>query len=80
MFPKRAVARLTGIGSTAGSLGGMVFPLLTGMLLDRFDNGYAIIFGFCSVAYLLAFIVNHLLAPRFEPVAMGSGFEVTAPQ
>jgi ACS family hexuronate transporter-like MFS transporter len=68
MFPKRAVATLTGVGTTAGSLGGMLFPIITGMVLDKFENGYAIIFGFCSLAYLVAFAVNHLLAPRFEPV------------
>ena len=68
MFPRNAVAKLTGIGGTAGSLGGMAFPLITGVVLDRFANGYAIIFGFCSVAYLLAFAINHLLASRFEPV------------
>ena len=70
MFPKRAVAKLIGVGSTAGSLGGMAFPLITGILLDRFANGYAIIFGFCSVAYIIAFIANHLLAPRFESVTL----------
>lgn len=71
MFPKRAVASLIGVGSTAGSAGGMMFPILTGMLLDRFPaNGYTIIFGFCSVAYLLAFAINHLLAPKFEPVEL----------
>jgi MFS transporter, ACS family, hexuronate transporter len=68
MFPKRAVAKLTGVGSTAGSLGGMAFPLLTGIVLDRFANGYAIIFGFCSVAYILAFAANHRLAPSYDPV------------
>ncbi len=70
MFPKRTVAKLIGIGGTAGSVGGMVFPLLTGMVLDRFANGYAILFGFCSVAYLLAFAANHLLAPQFTPVSL----------
>jgi ACS family hexuronate transporter-like MFS transporter len=70
MFPKRAVAKLTGVGSTAGSLGGMAFPLLTGILLDRFANGYAIIFGFCSVAYILAFIANNLLAPSYNPIRL----------
>ncbi|MBW8781372.1 MAG: MFS transporter [Verrucomicrobia bacterium] len=69
MFPKRAVASLVGVGSMVGSIGGMAFPLITGFLLDRFANGYAIIFGFCSVAYLIAFIANHLLAPKFEPIA-----------
>ena len=61
------IPSLTGIGGTAGSLGGMAFPLITGAVLDKFTNGYAIIFGFCSVAYLIAFAVNHLLAPKFEP-------------
>ncbi len=73
MFPKSVVARLTGIGSTAGSIGGMIFPLATGILLDRFANGYALIFGFCSLAYILAFAVNHLLAPRFERVTNDAG-------
>jgi len=73
MFPKRAVAKLTGIGSTAGALGGMLFPWLTGKLLDHMPGnaGYAIIFGFCSMAYVLAFIIHHLIAPKFEPVDMG---------
>ena len=70
VFPKRAVATLTGIGTTAGSIGGMIFPIVTGALLDRFANGYAIIFGFCSAAYLLAFGLNHLLAPRFDRIAL----------
>jgi ACS family hexuronate transporter-like MFS transporter len=68
MFPKRAVATLIGVGSAAGSMGGMIFPIVVGMALDRFANGYTMIFGYCSMAYLAAFALNHLLAPRFEPV------------
>lgn len=74
MFPKSEVASVIGMGGMAGSLGGMMFPFLTGMLLDAFkasDNitgGYKILFGICAGAYLVAFGVNHLLAPRFEPV------------
>lgn len=68
MFPKRVVASLIGIGSTAGTLGGMAFPILIGMTLDKYTNGYALIFGFCSVTYLVAFAVNYLLAPKFDPV------------
>jgi MFS transporter, ACS family, hexuronate transporter len=74
MFPKAAVASVTGLGGMAGSLGGMMFPVLTGMLLDAFrtshniTGGYAILFGICAGAYLVAFGLNHLLAPRFEPI------------
>ena len=74
MFPKRAVASVVGLGSMAGSLGGILFPIFSGKLLDRFaaagnvTSGYAILFGICGSAYLVAFGVNHLLAPTFEPI------------
>lgn len=74
MFPKRAVATVVGIGGTAGSLGGILFPIYSGKLLDQFQArgdvtaGYAILFGICGSAYLVAFALNHLLAPRFERV------------
>ncbi len=68
MFPKRAVATLIGIGTAVGSIGGMGFPILTGIILDRIPNGYPLIFGFCAFAYLIGFGVNHLLAPRYEQI------------
>jgi ACS family hexuronate transporter-like MFS transporter len=72
IFPKRALASVVGFGGMAGSLGGILFPLYSGKLLDRFQAsgnitaGYAILFGICGSAYLLAFGLNHLLAPKFE--------------
>lgn len=74
MFPKQAVASIVGLGGMAGSLGGMIFPLLTGKLLDHCKlagnetTGYAILFSICAFAYLVAFALNHLLAPRYEQV------------
>jgi MFS transporter, ACS family, hexuronate transporter len=75
MFPKRAVAAIAGIGGMAGSVGGIFFPTFAGWVLDRAKNspggetaGYAFLFGLCSTAYLIAFVVNHLLAPKFEQV------------
>jgi ACS family hexuronate transporter-like MFS transporter len=76
MFPKRAVASVVGLGGMAGSIGGILFPIYAGKLLDRFQAagnvtaGYAILFVFCGTAYLLAFGLGHLLARRFEPVEM----------
>ncbi len=76
MFPKKAVASVVGIGGLAGSLGGFMFPILTGRLLDHFEKagnvtgGYAILFSICASAYVIAFILNHLLAPRFEPISV----------
>lgn len=75
MFPKRAVASVVGIGGMAGSLGGILFPLYSGKLLDRFQAagnvtaGYAILFAICGFAYLIAFAINHALAPKFELIS-----------
>jgi ACS family hexuronate transporter-like MFS transporter len=77
MFPKSAVASLVGIGGMAGSVGGALFPYITGKLLDsakaagNIGTGYAVLFTVCGSAYLLAFAINHALAPKFELVDMG---------
>jgi ACS family hexuronate transporter-like MFS transporter len=74
MFPKQAVASIVGVGGTAGSIGGILFPLYAGKLLDRFEAhgnvtaGYAVLFAICSSAYLVALALHHLLAPKFEPI------------
>lgn len=74
MFPKQSVASVIGIGGMAGSFGGFIFPILTGMMLDHFEKvhqataGYAVLFGICGCMYLLAFGLNHLFAPRYEPL------------
>jgi ACS family hexuronate transporter-like MFS transporter len=79
MFPKRAVASVVGIGGMAGSAGGFCFPIFAGWLLDRFHRtgseaaAYSILFAICGSAYLVAFAINHLLAPRFEPVEISQG-------
>jgi ACS family hexuronate transporter-like MFS transporter len=76
MFPKKAVASVIGIGGMAGSAGGFIFPILTGMMLDHFKatssvtTGYAILFGICGCAYLVAFVLHHLCAPKFEPITL----------
>jgi ACS family hexuronate transporter-like MFS transporter len=79
MFPNNAVASVVGIGGMAGSVGGILFPIVAGKVLDRFTaahdvtTGYAFLFGFCGLAYLLAFAISHLLAPKFVPVEMPPG-------
>jgi MFS transporter, ACS family, hexuronate transporter len=76
MFPERAVGSVVGLGGMAGSLGGILFPIYSGRLLDRFQAagnitaGYAILFALCGSAYLVAFAIAHLLAPKFEPILL----------
>jgi ACS family hexuronate transporter-like MFS transporter len=76
MFPKRAVASITGLGGLAGALGGLVFPIYCGKILDQNKadpaQGYAILFAICAFAYLATFAVHHLLAPKLEPIEEGS--------
>jgi ACS family hexuronate transporter-like MFS transporter len=74
MFPKKDVATITGLGGMTGSAGGFLFPILTGMLLDRFKatgdvtGAYTILFAICAFAYLVSFAIHHALAPKFEPI------------
>lgn len=76
MFPKRAVASVVGIGGMAGSAIGVYFPIWAGKLLDQFkamnnvSGGYAVLFGVCAGAYLVAFVLQHLFAPKFETVQL----------
>jgi ACS family hexuronate transporter-like MFS transporter len=74
MFPKKDVATIIGLGGMTGSAGGFFFPIMTGVLLDRFKaagnvtEGYAVLFAICAFAYLLSFAIHHVLAPSFEPL------------
>ena len=76
MFPKRAVASVVGLGGMAGSGLGIAFPILAGRLLDAFtkkgnvSGGYALLFSICAGAYIVAFILQHLLAPKFDQVQL----------
>ena len=72
MFPKYAVASVVGLGGLAGAIGGMLFPVFSGRLLDVFTAegnitaGYAVLFSICGFAYIVTFLLHHLLAPKFE--------------
>lgn len=72
MFPKKDVGSMTGLAGMAGCASSIVFPLFCGWILDHYSGraGYTILFGICAFAYIVAFIVNHLLAPSFEPVTI----------
>ena len=75
MFPKHTLSSVVGIGGMAGSVGGILFPLLIGIMLDHFKllgllgTGYNIIFGICAVAYLLAWVIMQILSPKMEYAA-----------
>jgi ACS family hexuronate transporter-like MFS transporter len=70
LFPKNKISSVIGIGGMAGSVGGILFPFLIGIILDHFKKqgmlgtGYNIIFGICAVAYLLAWVIMQLLSSK----------------
>jgi MFS transporter, ACS family, hexuronate transporter len=70
IFPKQAVSSVTGIGGMAGSIGGILFPIVVGGLLDHYKalgqvgTGYNILFTICGIAYLLAWGIMHIFAPK----------------
>ncbi len=77
MFPRRSIAAISGIAGMAGAVGGIIFPTVSGALLDHYkvtaggeSAGYVILFTICGSAYLVAFLLNHMLAPRFKPVRL----------
>jgi MFS transporter, ACS family, aldohexuronate transporter len=72
MFPPGAVASVSGIGGFAGAMGGVLFQWLTGRILDATGGNYASIFAVCGFAYVIAWTIIHVLAPRLEPVRLGS--------
>ena len=74
MFPKKAVSSIVGIGGMAGAVGGILFPMLVGRLLDAYKAagnitaGYNLLFIICGCAYLLAWGIMHFFAPKMEKV------------
>ena len=78
MFPKRAVASVTGIGGMAGAVGGVVIARVAGLLLQHFtaigkaELGYGILFIICGSAYLVAWVVMHLFTPKFKMIELNA--------
>jgi ACS family hexuronate transporter-like MFS transporter len=83
MFPKSAIATITGIGGMAGGIGSMVINFSSGKLFDfsiesnmsllgfnGIEAGYFIIFSFCAVAYLIGWLIMKLLVPRYKPITL----------
>lgn len=67
MFPRRAVGSVVGIGSCIGAIGGILLPLYAGKVLDANPNYYLPMFVIAGTAYLVAWVIIHLLVPRLEP-------------
>jgi ACS family hexuronate transporter-like MFS transporter len=76
MFPKKAIATITGIGGMAGGIGSFLLSKGAGMLFDFYDKkgsiqtGYSILFVICAVAYVIAWVVMKTLVPKMKPIEL----------
>lgn len=81
MFPKHAVATITGIGGMAGGIGSFLINKGSGVLFDHasetnmkvmgftgIESGYFIIFCICAVAYLIGWVIMKSLVPKYKPI------------
>lgn len=74
MFPKASIGSVIGIGGMAGGIGGVIVTKVGGALFDYYkklghiETGYTIMFAFCAVAYLIAWLVMKLLVPKYKPI------------
>jgi ACS family hexuronate transporter-like MFS transporter len=79
MFPKGAIATVTGIGGMAGGVGSFFIQRAAGQLFTFSDEtqmvfmgfegksaGYAIAFIFCALAYIIAWCVMKALVPKYK--------------
>ncbi len=78
VFPKNAVASVTGIGGCAGGLGGVLFSaLIPGFVITYF--GYTPVFLVLGLFHITALLVLHKLMGRMEPLAASVGSAATSP-
>ena len=83
MFPKSTIASITGIGTTAGGIGSMIIQKVAGELFTHAEEagaafrflgfegkpaGYFIVFCYCGIAYLLAWVIMKSLVPKYKPI------------
>ena len=83
MFPKKAIATITGIGGMAGGVGSYFIQKGAGELFTATEQmgasfqffgfegkqgGYFIMFCICAVAYLLAWTIMKILVPKYKPI------------
>ena len=83
MFPKSAIATITGIGGMAGGISSFLINKSAGVLFTYSENagaafsflgfegkeaGYMIVFCCCAVAYIWAWVVMKLLVPKYKVI------------
>ncbi len=71
MFPRNEVASVTGIGGTAGAIGGALIASVAGFVL-QYLHTYAPLFFAAASAYVLAWVAIAVLAPGLKKVEISA--------
>src|SRR5450759_2458338 len=75
-FPKKAVSSITGFGGMAGAVGGAFISYIAGGILEHFkslghiETGYVVMFAIAGSAYMLAWIIMTVFAPKNKKVVL----------
>jgi ACS family hexuronate transporter-like MFS transporter len=70
LFPRRIVGSVAGLVGFGGAMGGVVFNLVVGPVLDQYglSAGYRIVFAMSSSFHILAFLIILATVPRVQPL------------
>ena len=81
MFPKRAIATITGIGTMFGGLCSFAINMGAGEFFTYAENSgfaffgnegkpaaYMVVFCYCAIAYVLAWFIIKALVPKYKPI------------
>jgi hypothetical protein len=69
VFPKKAIASVTGIGGMVGAVAGLAADASLGKVLtESGPSGYFFAFMFAGSCYLILLGVAHLLMPKMTPL------------
>ena len=69
MFPKAAVASVTGIGGMAGAFGGVLLLFSAGAIVQK-THSFVTLFIIACLAYPVALLIIHTITPRLTPAKM----------
>jgi ACS family hexuronate transporter-like MFS transporter len=75
IFPHRAVGSVAGLVGFGGAMGGVVFNLVVGYLLDH-GFGYGVVFGIVSTLHVIAFCVIMLSVRVVQPIEAAAHAEI----
>ena len=73
-FPKKAVGSVIGIGGLGSGIGGFLIQKLVGKLTDHYAQtpqiAYTILFAFCALTYMIAWIIIRALTVKKQVIAI----------